>query len=85
MIELKNFLGCFDKFLQDGAGRKELIREIIKNETGISINSKDIIIKNDIISLNIKPIYKNELFLKKGQIFLKLKESLGKKCPKNFR
>ena len=41
--------------------------------------------KNNIIYLNIKPIYKNEIMLKQEQIFLKLKEILGKKTPTALR
>ena len=48
------------------------------------IAGKDIKIKNSTVYLNIKPIYKNEILLKKDKIFLKLKESLGKKSPSNI-
>jgi hypothetical protein len=51
----------------------------------VDIKSEDIKIKNNIIYLNIKPIYKNEIFIKQEKIFLALKESLGKKAPEVIR
>ena len=85
MIEIKDLLSRFSKILQNGEGQKELVIEIIKEMTGISIESKNIKIKNSVIFLNIKPIYKNEIFFKKDKIFSKLKETLGKKSPNDFR
>ena len=85
MIEIKDLLLRFDSLLLKGEGKKEFVKEAIKEATGISVDSKDIEFKNGTLCLNIKPIYKNEIFLKKEEIFLKLKETLGKKSPQNFR
>ncbi|MEK7080830.1 MAG: hypothetical protein AAB902_00300 [Patescibacteria group bacterium] len=82
MIEIKDLLGRFNKILLSEEGKKESIRSIISEIIKVEINSKDIKIKNNIVYLNIKPIYKNEIFLKQDQIFLKLKESLSKKTPR---
>ena len=46
---------------------------------------EDLKIRNNVIYLNIKPIYKNEIFIKQEKIFLALKESLGKKTPQDIR
>lgn len=81
MIEIKDLLVKFDKILLSEEGKKESIRKILSEIIRVQINNQDIKIKNGIIYLNIKPIYKNEIFLKQEQIFLKLKESLGKKTP----
>ena len=85
MIEIKDLLNRFSKIIETGEGNKKFITETIKEVTGILIETKDLKVKNGTIYLNIKPIYKNEIFLKKDQIFSKLKESLGKKSPKDFR
>lgn len=85
MIEIKDLLVRFNNILLSEEGKKESIKNIISEIIKIKISSEDIKIKNNIIYLNIKPIYKNEIFLKQEQIFLKLKESLGKKTPKNIR
>ncbi|MCC7160543.1 hypothetical protein IT399_02400 [Candidatus Nomurabacteria bacterium] len=85
MIEIKDLLARFDSILTKGEGKVETIREIIANIIGVEIKKEDIKIKNNIIYLNIKPIYKNEILLKKEKIFTKIKESLGKKIPENIR
>lgn len=85
MIEIKDLLARFDNILLKGEGKAEAIREIISNTIGVEIKKEDIKIKSNIIYLNIKPIYKNEIFLKKEKIFTKLQESLGKKTPENIR
>jgi hypothetical protein len=65
--------------------KKQSICSVIKEITNIELSLKDIKIKNNIIYLNIKPIYKNEIFIKNDLINLKLKEFLGEKTPKNIR
>lgn len=85
MIEIKDLLSRFNNILLSEEGKKESIRSAISEVIGVEIGSRDIKIKNNIIYLNIKPIYKNEIFLKQDRIFLKLQESLGKKAPKNIR
>jgi hypothetical protein len=85
MIEIKDLLARFNNILLSEEGNKEIIRKIISKIINVEIKKEDIKIKNSVIYLNIKPIYKNEIFLKQDQIFLKLKESLGKKSPKNIR
>ena len=85
MIEIKDLLARFNNLLIGEEGKKESITRAISEVIGVEINSKDIKIKNNIIYLNIKPIYKNEIFMKQEKIFLKLKESLGKKIPQDIR
>ena len=85
MIEIKDLLNRFNNILLKEGGKKEIIRNVISSVIKTEISSGDIEIKNNIIYLNIKPIYKNEIFLKQNQIFLKLKKSLGKNFPKNIR
>jgi len=75
MIEIKDLLARFDNILLSEEGKKESIRHAVSEIIGTDIESKDKKIKNGVIYLNIKPIYKNEIFLKQEQIFLKLKES----------
>jgi len=85
MIEIKNLLNRFNDVLLSEERKKESIRSVISFVIKIEINSEDIKIKNNIIYLNIKPIYKNEVFIKQEQIFLKLKESFGVRTPQNIR
>jgi hypothetical protein len=81
MIEIKDLLTRFGDILLGEEGKKETVRSVISSIIKTEIKSEDVKIKNNIIYLNIKPIYKNEIFLKEEQIFLALKETLGKKSP----
>lgn len=81
MIEIKDLLNRFSSILLSEEAKKQSIRNIISEIIKTEIDSKDIKIKNGVIYLNIKPIYKNQILIKQEEIFLKLKESLGKKAP----
>lgn len=85
MIEIKDLLAKFSNILLSEEGKKEAIKKIIFEVININISSENIKIKNNTIYLDIKPIYKNEIFLKQNIIFSKLKESLGKKSPQEIR
>ena len=85
MIEIKDLLNRFNNLLLSEKIKIESTRKILSSAVGIKINKQNIKIKNNVIYLDIKPIYKNEIFLKQDQIFLKLKEAFGKKAPKNIR
>jgi len=85
MIEIKDLLAKFSNVLLGEEAKKESVREAISSTIGVEIKSEDIKIKNGVIYLNIKPIYKNEIFIKRDQIFLKLQETLGKKSPTALR
>lgn len=85
MIEIKDLLLKLDSLLVSGEAKKQSICDVIKEVTSLPISIKDIKIKNNVIYLNIKPIYKNEILIKKDLIIIKLKEFLGKKAPQDFR
>ena len=84
MIEIKDLLERFGNILLKEESKKELIRETISKAINYEIKSEDIKIKKGIIYLNIKPIYKNEIYLKKNEIFNELRELLSKKAPEKF-
>lgn len=84
MIEIKDLLAKFNTILLSEEGKKETIRKIISETINLEIESKDIQIKNNIMYLNIKPIYKSEILIKQDQIFAKLKESFGKRTPSSL-
>jgi len=84
MIEIKDLLLKFNKLLLFEEVKKDLIIHALNQVIGIQIKKEDIKIKNNTVYLNIKPIYKNEILLKKDEISKKLKESLGKKTPQNI-
>ena len=85
MIEIKDLLSSFSEILLGEEGKKETVRSVISSSIKVEIKSEDIKIKNNIIYLNIKPIYKSEILLKKEHILIALKEFLGRKSPENIR
>ncbi len=85
MIEIKDLLARFNHILLGEEGKIESIRSAISEVIGIEVDSKDIRVKNNTIFLNIKPIYKNEIFMKRDKIFSKLENSLGKRSPIDIR
>lgn len=85
MIEIKDLLVIFKNILLSEEAKKEAVKDVVFEIIGVRIKNQDIKIKNNTVYLNIKPIYKNEIFLKQNQISSKLKESLGKNFPQNIR
>ena len=84
MIEIKDLLLKFQNTLLGEEIKKETIRSVISGAINFQIKKEDIEIKKGVLYLNIKPIYKNEIFLKKDEIMSKLNESLGKKSPEKI-
>lgn len=84
MIEIKDLLLKFNSLLISENLKIEAIKEVLFKVLNLKINLEDIKIKNNILYLNIKPIYKSEILLKKDKIFLELEKSLGKKTPQNI-
>jgi len=85
MIEIKDLLLNFNQLILSKEIQKESIRSVISSVVNIPLTKEQIKIKNNIIYLDIKPIYKNEILLKRDRIFDSLKEELGKKTPRDIR
>lgn len=86
MIEIKDLLHRFDKILLSEENKKESVRRAVSEALGVEISSKDVSIKNSVLYLNIKPIYKNEVFLKQEKILKRLEELLlGQRPPLSIR
>ncbi len=85
MIEIKDLLRKFDHLLLSGELKKETVRGIISKVIGVPIKSDDIDIRGGNIFLNIKPIYKNEILIKKEKIDSLLEETLGQKKTREAR
>ncbi len=85
MIEIKDLLINFRNALVSEEAKKGIIIDIIKEVVNFQIKKENIEIKNGILYLNIKHIYKNEIFINKSKILLELKKSLGKKSPSEIR
>lgn len=84
MIEIKDLLQRFSKILLSERNKKDFIVETINKEAKINIKSEDIELKGESIYLKIKPIYKNQVFIKKEVILNEIEKSVGKKIYKNI-
>jgi hypothetical protein len=85
MVELKNLLDRFNNLLFSNEAKTEAIKKAVFEATGIEIKKEEVRIKNSTIFLNIKPLYKNEIFLKQEKILSILKELLPKNPPGAIR
>lgn len=85
MIEIKDLLARWSDVLLSGEAKKETVRGIISTVIGVKIDSQDIKLKNNTVYLNIKPIYKSEIFLKKSKIDALLEETFNTRAPKEIR
>lgn len=85
MIEIKDLLSRFNNLLLSEERKIDVIKKIISNLLKIEIKKEEIKIKNNIIYLNIKPIYKNEVFINREKIYLSFKKELGVNFPKEIR
>lgn len=85
MIEIKDLISRLSDILLKEEGKTETLRRVIEGVVGIKIKPEDLKIKNHTIYLNIKPIYKSEIFMKQEEIYRKLEEALIKKLPQNIR
>lgn len=85
MIEIKDLLLGFEHLLIKGEIQNKIILDAIEKTTNLKIKKEDIKIKNGVVYLNIKPIYKNEIFIKRDIIISILERSFGQKSPKDIR
>lgn len=85
MIEIKDLLSRYNNTLLSGEFQKISICEAVSGVIGVQIKTEDVEVKNNTVYLNIKPIYKNEIFIKKEKIQNLLDQILGKKSPQDLR
>ncbi len=85
MIEIKDLLAKYQNLLVSEGGRKEEVRKIISEIIRFDIPPEAMEIKNGTVYLNIRPIYKNEILVKKDLLDARLRESFGNKSPEDFR
>ena len=85
MLEIKDLLVKFNKILLSETVKIQAIQDVLKKTIKLDIKSEDIKIKNNTVYLNIKPIYKNEIFLHKEKINFLLEDILGKRAPTHIR
>jgi hypothetical protein len=85
MIEIKDLLLRWSNLILSKEVKKESIKAVLEKVVKIKIETSDIEIKNNTVYLNIKSIYKNEIFINQEKINSSLEEVLGKRSPNVFR
>lgn len=85
MIEIKDLLVKFGGILLVEEDKKESVRKVISKVIKFEIPPDAIEIRNNVIYLKIKPIFKNEIFLKQDMIVSELREKFGGKTPSGIR
>lgn len=85
MIALKDLLSKFTGILLSEEGKKDAVRKILSQTLNIDIDTSDIAIKNGTAYLNLKPIHKSEVYLKKKIILEELQKALGARAPRDLR
>lgn len=85
MIEIKDLLSKWSEAILSGELKKGTIKAVLEEVLGVNIKTEEIEIKNNIIYLNIKPIYKNQILLKKEKIDLMLSDYFKKNPPQEIR
>ncbi len=85
MIEIKDLLARWSHILLSGESKKETIRGIISSVIGINIDSNSIKITNNTVYLDIKPIYKSEILLKRSKIDSLIEQALTQKNLPDIR
>ncbi len=85
MIEIKDLLAKWSKVLLSGEAKADTIRGVISKVIGINIAPEDVKISNNTVYLNIKPIYRSEILLKKEKIDALLGEAFNQKNIPSIR
>ncbi len=85
MFEIKDLVYRFKNILLSAEFKIVSIQKVIFEVVNININKEDIKLRNNIVYLNIKPIYKNEVFLKKQKILERLSEVFEKNPPTDIK
>ena len=85
MIEVKDLLSRWSGILLGEESKIESIKNAVFETLGVQIKKEDIKIRNNTVFLNVKSIYKSEIFLKKDEILRKLEKTFGKRTPEDVR
>ncbi|MFA5987108.1 MAG: hypothetical protein WC797_00430 [Candidatus Paceibacterota bacterium] len=64
---------------------RDRISEILKENIGVNIDRSKISIKNGIIYVDVNPLIKGEIFMRKDFILNTLKREFGDKTPAGIR
>ena len=75
----------YKMLLGSEAGIRDTIIKIIEDKLGFKIDSKDVTIKNGVITIKGSSYLKNELFMQKDEILEELINKVGKRKVNRIR
>lgn len=78
LSDIKQFLDVYRKKLDSEDEKKKRIVDIILKEINISIDPKNISIKNGVLEINTNTVIKNELYLHREKILSHINEESKK-------
>lgn len=79
MRSIQDLLERFKGILDTESSKKENIIEIIKDNTGIILTSKEVDVKAGKLFLKTKPIFRSEILLKKEKVMKAFIEAFGER------
>jgi hypothetical protein len=85
MKQISSFLEKFSRLIKDNKDLKKEILLAVKSAANISLDEKNISIKNGTLYIKEKPQVKNEIFMKKEKILSSIEQILGKKAISDIR
>lgn len=65
MIELKDLLKRFEKIIGHNSLAVSAVQEVLRKSLGINLDKDKIRIKGKVVLLDVKPLYKNEILIRK--------------------
>jgi len=83
--KLSNHLSKYRNITPPDDFTREYVSKILKKKLKISINKKQISIRNNVLYIETEPVYKNEVFLKKEKLLEAINEISKKKIIKDIR
>ncbi len=84
MNNLEKYLGKFKVLKPADQEVKEVVIEVVFKRTGIELKPKQLRLSNFDLYLDLKPVERSEIYLKKEAILAELRELLDKKAPKKI-
>ena len=77
MKGIGNLLDKFKSIAVQEINKRVFIVEIIKNKIGVDIKMEDISIKDGIVSIKVKSIVKNQIFIKKQALIKEISKKIN--------
>lgn len=84
-FNIGDFLKKFKTFVPRGKVIIDELVQVVHEETGVLLQREAVSFRNNVAFINTTPAIKNELFMRKHRILLKIHERTGDKSLKDMR